>query len=133
MSEFKKYETTQFRLIFPENLNNRDSLFGGEAMKWMDEVAYITALRFAKQKVVTISAENFKFLKPIVSGSIIQIIGNIFTVSALKIGIRVEIFIEDIDFDEKQKAIEAVFYFAAVNDDNKPVRMNNKNNNKTTI
>ncbi len=123
MNDYKKYETSQFRLIFPNTLNGHDNLFGGLAMQWMDEVAYITALRFAKQKIVTIYTDNIKFLKPIESGAIIQILGNISKVSAIKIGVMVEIFIEDIKNDEKHKAIEAVFTFAAVNEKNKPVRI----------
>jgi acyl-CoA hydrolase len=38
-------ETHQFRMIFNNSLNDNGNLFGRQAMKWMDEVAYITAIR----------------------------------------------------------------------------------------
>jgi len=41
-------------------------------MLWMDEVAYITATRFCRKKVVTISAGNINFEKPIPFGSIVE-------------------------------------------------------------
>lgn len=44
-------ETRQFKAIFPNTLNANETLFGGQAMKWMDEVAYITATRFTRQKM----------------------------------------------------------------------------------
>ncbi len=46
----KKSETRQFKVIFPSTLNDHDTLFGGTAMQWMDEVAYITATRFTRKK-----------------------------------------------------------------------------------
>jgi len=41
-----KSETKQFKVIFPHTLNDHDTLFGGIAMQWMNEVAYIVAFRF---------------------------------------------------------------------------------------
>ena len=51
-------ETKQTRVIFPSTLNTQDSLFGGNIMKWMDEVAYITAVRYEREKMVTVSVEG---------------------------------------------------------------------------
>ena len=55
-------ETRQFKAIFPNTLNANETLFGGQAMKWMDEVAYITATRFTRQKMFTVNTENIYFL-----------------------------------------------------------------------
>ncbi len=124
MNELKDFETKQYRAIFPGTLNDHDTLFGGIAMQWMDEVAYITALRFLRHKIVTVSTDNFKFIKPVKSGEIVEITGNICNVSQLKTGIKVEVFSEDMYSGKREKAIEAVFYFAAVDDNNRPIRIN---------
>ena len=71
----KKSLTKQCKAIFPNTLNANNTLFGGEAMKWMDEVAYITAIRFTKKKMVTVSSERVQFLLPMKSGTIAEIIG----------------------------------------------------------
>jgi acyl-CoA hydrolase len=47
-----KAVTRQFRVISPYSLNDHDSLLGGNALKWMSEVAYITATRFTRIKMV---------------------------------------------------------------------------------
>lgn len=116
-----KSETRQFKVIFPNTLNDHDTLFGGTAMQWMDEVAYITAIRFSKKKMVTVSAEKVQFLLPIKSGTIAEINGKVIKVRNVKIEIQVEIYIEDMYSDNRQKAVDAMFTFAAINNENKPV------------
>ena len=123
-SRIKKVETRQFKVIFPKYLNDQDNLFGGIAMKWMDEVAYITATRFAKKKMVTVSTDKIKFLSPIKAGTIAEIIGKVTTVKNVTIEIQVEIYLEDKYSDKRQKVVEALFTFAAINEKNKPVPIN---------
>ena len=122
----KKAETRQFKVIFPKYLNDQDNLFGGMAMKWMDEVAYITATRFAKKKMVTVSCNKIQFLSPIKAGTIAEIIGKVIKVKNVTIQIQIEIFLEDKYSDERQKVVEALFTFAAINEQNKPVPINKK-------
>lgn len=121
-----KSETRQFKVIFPNTLNDHDTLFGGIAMQWMDEVAYITAIRFSKKKMVTVSSEKVQFLLPMKSGTIAEIIGKVTKVKNVKIEIQVEIYIEDMYTDNRQKAVDALFTFAAINDENKPIPINIK-------
>ena len=120
----RKAETRQFKAIFPGTLNEHDTLFGGTAMQWMDEVAYITAIRFTKTKMVTVSADNINFLLPVKAGSIVEIIGKVHRIKSVKIEIKVEIYIEEMYSDIRQKAVEALFTFAAINEFNNPTRIN---------
>lgn len=117
----KSTETHQFRMVMPQTLNDNGNLFGGTAMQWMDEVAYITALRFTRMKVVTVAVENLKFKKAIKPGSMAEVIGRVLVARRVKITIQVEIYVENTDSDFREKAVEAVFTFAAVNHENKPV------------
>lgn len=114
-------ETHQFRIVFHDTLNDNGNLFGGYAMKWMDEVAYITAIRFTRMKVVTVSVDNLKFKKAIKPGSMVEIIGRVAKVGNVKLIIQVEIFVENSNSDLREKAVEASFTFAAVNSSNMPV------------
>lgn len=112
--------TSQFKIIFPTALNNHYTLFGGEALKWMDEVAYITAIRFTREKMVTVSTDKIKFIKPIPVGAIVEIVGKVVKIGALKIDILVEIYIENQLEKYREKAITGVFTFVALNSKNKP-------------
>ena len=51
-------ETRIFKVVFPNTTNHYDTLFGGTAMQLMDEVAFITATRFCRRKVVTVSSSK---------------------------------------------------------------------------
>ncbi len=115
--------TTQYKVVFSKMLNNQNNLFGGIAMQWMDEVAYITAMRFTRKKMVTVSTDKIKFLKPVKSGEIVQLVGKVVKVGLAKITIKLELFSEQLDSETKQKAIEAFFVFAAVDKNNKPIRI----------
>jgi len=113
-------------MVMPHTLNDNGNLFGGTAMQWMDEVAYITAIRFTRMKVVTVSVDNLKFKKAIKPGSMAEIIGKVIVSQRVKINIQVEIFIENSDSDYREKAVEAIFTFAAVNEKNKPICIDHK-------
>ena len=67
--------TRQVKLVFKNTFNDHDTLFCGTALQWMDEVAYITAIRFCRKKVVTISVNKIKFEKPIQYGTICELVG----------------------------------------------------------
>lgn len=118
-----KSETRQFKVIFPNTLNAHETLFGGIAMKWMDEVAYITATRFSKMKMVTISTDKMQFKNAIKSGTIAEIIGKVIKVGNLKIDILVEIWVEEMFSDTRFKAVNAIFTFAAIDSDHKPIKL----------
>ena len=119
----QRSETRQVKLVFKNTVNDHNTLFGGFALQWMDEVAYITATRFCRKKVVTISVDKIKFLKPIQYGTICELIGKIGVVGRLKLKINVEIFAEQKYTNEREKAVEGVFTFAAINENNKPTKL----------
>lgn len=122
-SRIKNSETRQYKVIFPSTLNDHDTLFGGTAMQWMDEVAYITAIRFARNKMVTVSVDNIHFIAPIVSGTIAEIVGKVINPGSVKLKILVEIYVEEMLTAKRIKAVDALFTFAAVNQKNKPIPM----------
>ena len=116
-------ETRQFKAIFPNTLNANETLFGGQAMQWMDEVAYITATRFTRQRMFTVNTENIKFLKAVNTNSIVEVVGRVEKASQVKLRIKVEIFVEKMYGQGRDKAIEGVFVFASLDDNKKPRRI----------
>lgn len=46
------------------DMNGADRLFGGHLMTWMDEVAAVSARRYAEGPVTTACIENMRFLRP---------------------------------------------------------------------
>lgn len=119
----KQSETRQFKAIFPDSLNANGTLFGGQAMKWMDEVAYITATRFTRQRMFTVNTENIYFLKTVQPNSIVEIIGRVESVGAAKLRVKVEVFAEEMYGLNRVKVVESVFVFANLDNNMKPRRI----------
>jgi len=119
----RQSETRQVKVVFKNTTNDQDTLFGGTALQWMDEVAYITATRFCRKKVVTISADNINFEKPIPFGTIVELVGKVKRAGIMKLEINVEIFVEQKYTSKREKAVEGSFYFAAIDVHNKPVKL----------
>jgi acyl-CoA hydrolase len=113
----------QYRLVFPKDLNNSNTLFGGEAVKWMDETAYISASKATKKRVVTASIKKVKFLCPIFINSIVEISAQVLEIYSHKVEVHVEAFVEDVYSNNKEKAIDACFVFAFVDEKGKMVRV----------
>ncbi|MDD2293655.1 MAG: hotdog domain-containing protein, partial [Bacteroidales bacterium] len=85
-------------------------------MKWMDEVAYITATRFTRQKMFTVNTENIYFLKTVHPNPIVEIVGKIEKAGAVKLRVKVEIYAEEMYGQNREKVVESVFVFAALDD-----------------
>lgn len=118
--KIKQSETRIFKAVFPNTTNHYDTLFGGTAMQFMDEVAFITATRFTRKVVVTVSSDRIDFKKPIPAGTIIELVGKIIKIGTTSLDVKVDIFVEDMYSDERHKAISGTFTFVALDENKKP-------------
>jgi len=114
-------ETRIFKAVFPNTTNHYDTLFGGTAMHLMDEVAFITATRFSRQKMVTVSSDRIDFTRPIPAGTIIELVGIVSHVGRTSIKVKVDIFIEEMYSDHREKAITGMFSLVAIDEHKQPV------------
>nr|WP_314262910.1 acyl-CoA thioesterase [uncultured Moellerella sp.] len=107
------------KVIFPTTTNHHDTLFGGTALAWMDEVSFITATRFSRKRLVTVSTERINFTHPIPSGTIIELIGKVIRVGRTSLTVNVSIFLEDMYSDGREEVIHGQFNFVAVDGNGK--------------
>ena len=62
-----------FTLVRTEHLNHYGYLFGGQMLKWVDEMAWLAASRdFTGLNIVTRALEQVDFKKRVVNGSILR-------------------------------------------------------------
>ncbi len=119
----KASETRIFKAVFPNTTNHYDTLFGGTAMQLMDEVAFIAATRFSRQRMVTVSSDRIDFKKPIPAGTIIELVGKVSYIGNTSIKVRVDIYIEEMYEDKREKAVGGDFTFVAIDENKKPVKI----------
>jgi len=62
-----------YKIVLPEHLNDYGSLFGGELLKWIDEIAYIrVSLDFPGKQFVTVALDDAVFKHRIQKGQILR-------------------------------------------------------------
>ncbi len=76
-------------------------MFGGTALAWMDEVSFITATRFSRKRLVTVSTEKINFTQ-IPSGTIVELVGKVIRVGRTSLTVNVSIFLEDMYSDGRE-------------------------------
>ena len=108
------------KTVFPSRTNHHNTLFGGDALAWMDEVAFICATRFCRKPLVTISSDRVDFKEPIPAGSIVELVASVSQIGRTSMVVEVNIFIEGMYQDDKHKAISGSFKFVALDKDRKP-------------
>ena len=109
------------KAVFPNTTNHYDTLFGGQAMEWMDEVAFITANRFCRQDVVTVSMDRTDFKKPIPAGTIVELVGTVESIGNTSMRVKVEVFLEDMHSDSRISAIHGAFTMVAIDKSRNPI------------
>lgn len=118
--------TKMSRAVMPSMTNQKNVLFGGELMKWMDEVSGITAKRFTQSDVSTVAVEQVKFYKPIPLGAFVDVVGTVAAVGNTSLRVQVTVMMDGEPEQEEILAAEAVFVYVALDDEGKPRKVERK-------
>jgi acyl-CoA hydrolase len=121
LEKAEKAITKVTKAIFPNTTNHYDTLFGGTALQWMDEVAFITATRYSRQKMVTVSSDKIDFNTAIPAGTIVELVGTIEKVGRTSMVVRVDVYTEQMYEESREKSITGSFAMVAIDDQKKPV------------
>lgn len=116
------YETR--RVVTNEHLNPHGTLFGGQVMCWIDEVAYMSARKYSGVPfVVTVNMDGITFLSPVRLGEHVVLSSSVNYVgrSSMEIGVKVEV--EDPDTGKRVHANSAYCTFVALDKWGKPKRV----------
>ena len=100
MRTIKKVEqslTEQQYLICPAHINHYGRLFGGQLLKWIDELAGIVAIRHCGSTVTTAAIDNLQFRGPAYSGDMIVLRGWVTCVGRTSMEIRVDTYREQLN------------------------------------
>ncbi len=89
--------TEQQYLICPVHINHYGRLFGGQLLKWIDELAGIVAIRHCGGTVTTAAIDNLQFHAPAYTGDMIVLQGQITYVGRSSMEVRVDTYREALD------------------------------------
>lgn len=86
-----------YKLVLPGHLNHYGYLFGGNLLKWVDEVAWIAAsLDYPGCNFVTIGMDKVEFRKSVRQGALLRLEANRAMEGTTSVQYRVEVFRHDI-------------------------------------
>jgi acyl-CoA hydrolase len=115
------HQLTMTVLMTPDMANFAGNVHGGTILKFLDQVAYACASRYAGRYVVTLSVDQVMFRQPIHVGELVTFLAciNHTGTSSMEVGIKV--MAENIRTQELRHANSCFFTMVAVDDDRKPV------------
>ncbi|MBB5622904.1 acyl-CoA hydrolase [Pedobacter cryoconitis] len=114
-------ETHVFKVVFPDTTNHHNTMFGGRILMMMTETAFMTATRFCRKSFVLVSSGQIDFKKPIPAGSMVELVGRVERIGNTSITIQVEVYLEKMREEFREKVVSGAFTLVAIDEDNKPV------------
>jgi acyl-CoA hydrolase len=107
--------------VFPTDVNNHNTLFGGKLMSYIDDIASISATRLCRQSVVTASIDSVDFLLPINPSDSVCLESFVTSTGKSSIEVFVKIIAEDLLSGERKIAATSFLTFVALDLQKRPV------------
>ena len=103
-------------IVFPDHCNHLGSLFGGQALAWMDKAAFLAASRFSGRTVVTARSDRIDFREPVKLGDIVELVATVTSVGRSSMTVRVSLLHETVPGTEPKTATAGEFVMVAVDE-----------------
>ncbi|CAM3023060.1 acyl-CoA thioesterase [Paenibacillus sediminis] len=106
--------------VFPNDVNNHGTLFGGALMRNIDDVASISAMRHCRKSVVTASTDSVDFLSPIEQTDSVCLESYVSYTGKTSMEIFVKIIAENLFTGERRIAATSFLTFVALDENGVP-------------
>ncbi|VCU68128.1 putative acyl-CoA thioester hydrolase [Pigmentiphaga humi] len=107
-------------LMTPDMANFSGNVHGGTVLKYLDQVAYACASRYAGRYVVTLSVDQVMFRQPIHVGELVTFYASVNYTGRTSMEIGIKVVAEDIRNKSVRHANSCYFTMVAVDDDGVP-------------
>ncbi|WP_445620033.1 acyl-CoA thioesterase [Kushneria sp. Sum13] len=118
-----RHQITMTVLMTPDMANFSGKVHGGTLLKYLDEVAYACASRWAGHYVVTLSVDQVMFRQPIHVGELVTFLGSVNYTGRSSMEIGIKVIAEDIRAGVVRHTNSCYFTMVAVGDDGKSVEV----------
>lgn len=114
-------ELTMTVLMTPDKANFSGNVHGGTLLKYLDEVAYACASRYAGQYVVTLSVDQVNFRQPVHVGELVTFLASVNYVGNTSMEIGIKVVTEDIRQKTVRHTNSCFFTMVALDESGRPV------------
>jgi len=119
--ELPAHQLTMTVLMTPDTANFAGNVHGGHLLKWLDQVAYACASRYAAKYVVTVSVDQVIFREPIFVGELVTFLASVNHTGTTSMEIGIKVLAQDIRSQAVRHVNSCFFTMVAVDDNRKPV------------
>ena len=121
MDHLPSHQLSMTVLMTPDMASFSGNVHGGTVLKFLDQVAYACASRYAGRYVVTLSVDQVMFREPIQVGELVTFLASVNHTGRSSMEIGIKVIAENIRTQEKRHVNSCFFTMVAVDDDRKPV------------
>lgn len=114
------HQLTMTVLMTPDTANFAGNVHGGHLLKWLDQVAYACASRYAGRYVVTVSVDQVTFREPIFVGELVTFLASVNHTGTSSMEVGVKVLAQDIRSQRSRHVNSCFFTMVAVDDDRRP-------------
>jgi acyl-CoA hydrolase len=115
------HQLTMTVLMTPDTANFAGNVHGGNLLKWLDQVAYACASRYAARYVVTVSVDEVTFREPIFVGELVTFLASVNHTGTSSMEVGIKVLAQEIRSQRVRHVNSCFFTMVAVDDDRKPV------------
>ena len=123
MMELGSTTLTMTVLMTPDKANFSGNVHGGTLLKYLDEVAYACASRYAGSYVVTLSVDQLMFLQPIHVGELVTFLASVNYTGRTSMEIGIKVITENIRDKLVRHTNSCFFTMVAVDGNGKAVQV----------
>ena len=116
-----KHQLSMTVLMTPDMANFAGNVHGGTILKFLDQVAYACASRYAGRYVVTLSVDQVMFREPIHVGELVHFLAAINHTGTSSMEVGIKVMAENIRTQATRHANSCFFTMVALDDERKPV------------
>lgn len=107
-------------IVFPHHCNHLGTLFGGQALAWMDKAAFLVSSRCSGCTTVTARSEGIDFRAPIRLGDTVEIVAGVRKVGRSSMTVEVKLLRGARVGEQRVVATTGHFVMVAVDADGHP-------------
>lgn len=115
------HELSMTVLMTPDMANFAGNVHGGTLLKFLDQVAYACASRYAARYVVTVSVDQVMFRQPVHVGELVTFLASVNYTGKSSMEIGIKVIAENIRTQQKRHVNSCFFTMVAVDDERRPV------------
>ncbi|MBE0527487.1 acyl-CoA thioesterase [Candidatus Thorarchaeota archaeon] len=106
--------------VFPNDVNNNGTLYGGRLLDWIDMLGGIVAKKHSRRSIVTASIDSLNFLNPIKQEDIVTLEAWVNFVGKTSMEIEVRVMSENPFTAETSKNCRAFLTYVAMDETGNP-------------